>query len=194
MYEEIKEILKKTLSKRRYTHSLGVAEEAKRLAGLYGADEKKAYLAGLLHDCAKETDNPIKRCEELDVPLDDIMRSSAGLIHGPLGAEIARLEFGIADEEIHGAIRWHTVGKADMTLLEKIIYIADMTEQNRDFDGVAKLRRAVDRDLDEAILISIEEQFKRLSKTRRTIHPNTVCMWNDLISNKERGAEDEQQN
>lgn len=191
MYEQIKETLEKTLSKRRYKHSLGVAEEAKRLAGLYGADEEKAYLAGLLHDCAKEADNPIKRCEELGVPLDDIMRSSAGLIHGPLGAEIARLEFGIADEEIQGAIRWHTVGKADMTILEKIIYIADMTEPNRDFNGVDKLRGTVDKDINEAILISIEEQLKRLSKTRRTIHPNTVCMWNDLVSDKERGTGNE---
>lgn len=184
MYEEIKETLKKTLSNRRYTHSLGVADEARRLASLYGADEDKAYLAGLLHDCAKETNEPVKRCRDLSVELDDIMKLNKGLIHGPLGAEIARLDFGINDEEILGAIRWHTVGKTGMTLLEKIIYIADMTEENRDFDGVEELRKAVSSDLDAAILLSITQHLKVLEKRGATIHPNTILLRNDLILNK----------
>ncbi len=184
MYEEIKETLKKTLSNRRYTHSLGVADEARRLASLYGADEDKAYLAGLLHDCAKETNEPVKRCRDLGVELDDIMKINKGLIHGPLGAEIARLDFRINDEEILGAIRWHTVGKTGMTLLEKIIYIADMTEENRDFDGVEELRKAVSSDLDAAILLSITQHLKVLEKRGAAIHPNTILLRNDLILNK----------
>ncbi len=177
----IKEKLKKTLSEKRYIHSLGVADEAKRLAKIYGADETKAYIAGLLHDCAKETDEPIKRCRDLGVELDDIMKLNKGLIHGPLGAEIARLDFEIDDGEIMGAIRWHTVGKAGMTLLEKIIYIADMTERNRGFDGVGELRKTVDGDLDEAILLSISQTLALQEKRRSNIHPNIVYMWNDLI-------------
>lgn len=181
MYEKIKETLKKSLSQRRYTHSLGVADEGKRLAKLYGADGDKAYLAGLLHDCAKEKKNQAALCDELGVEIDDMMRQNTGLIHGPLGAEVARLDFGIEDEEILGAIRWHTVGKAGMTLLEKIIYIADLTELNRDFDDVDEFRRAVNADIDEAILISIRKQLAKFVRNKQTIHPNTVHMWNDLI-------------
>lgn len=183
MYDEIKKCLRKKLSQGRYIHSLGVADEAKRLAVIYGADVGKAYLAGLLHDCAKEVDDPIKRCGEFSVPLDDVMKSNKGLIHGPLGAEVARREFGITDEEILGAIEFHTVGKPGMTLLEKIIYIADTTEKNRDFDGVSSLRKAVDSDLDKAILLSIERHLMILAKKRTTIHPNTILLWNDLILN-----------
>ncbi len=190
MYEEIKERLKKSLSGKRYIHSIGVAEEAKRLAKLYGADEDRAYLAGLLHDCAKETDNPLKRCCDLGVELDDIMKLNKGLIHGPLGAEIARIDFGIDDGEILGAIKWHTVGMSGMTLLEKIIYIADFTEVNRDFDGVEELRRIVNSDLDSAILLSIAQHLKILVKRGAAIHPNTILLWNDLILNKG-GAENE---
>lgn len=184
MESEIKNKLRNSLSERRYVHSLGVADEAKRLAALYGADEEKAYLAGLLHDCAKETDEPVKRCRDFGVELDDIMKRNKGLIHGPLGAEIARADFGIDDEEILGAIRWHTVGKAGMTLLEKIIYIADMTEKNRDFEGVEELREAVNSDLDEAILLSITQHLKVLEKRGALIHPNTILLRNDLILNK----------
>ena len=190
MYEEIKEKLKKSLSEKRYIHILGVADEAKRLAKLYGADEDRAYLAGILHDCAKETDKPIKRCSDLGVELDDIMKLNKGLIHGPLGAELARIDFGINDEEILSAIRWHTVGMAGMTLLEKIIYIADFTEINRDFDGVGELRRVANYDLDSAILLSIAQHLKVLAKRGAAIHPNTILLWNDLILNKG-GAENE---
>ncbi len=181
MYDEIKEILKNSLSQRRYVHSLGVADEGKRLAKLYGANEDKAYLAGLLHDCAKEIKNQASLCDKFNIKMDDIMRQNTGLIHGPLGAEIARLNFGIDDEEILGAIRWHTVGKESMTLLEKIIYIADFTEVNRDFDGVDKLRKAAGKDLNKAILISIEKQFSKFVENKQSIHPNMVYMWNDLI-------------
>jgi predicted HD superfamily hydrolase involved in NAD metabolism len=95
--------------------------------------------------------------------------------------EIAKSEYGITDDEILNAIKYHTVGKAGMTLLEKIIYIADMTEENRDFDGVDELRATVDKDLDETILKSITQQFKLQSERRSVIHPNIVYMWNDLI-------------
>lgn len=186
MYEELKKKLSDNLYEQRYIHSLGVADEAKRLAVLYGADEEKAYLAGLLHDCAKgySIDEQIKACKEKGISLDSITLKCAPVIHGFLGAELAESEYGITDTEILNAIKYHSVGSEKMTLLEKIIYIADMTEVNRDFDGVNKLREAVNTDLDEAILLSIEEQLARFSKTRKTIHPNIVYMWNDIVSNK----------
>ncbi|MCI5605016.1 MAG: bis(5'-nucleosyl)-tetraphosphatase (symmetrical) YqeK [Clostridia bacterium] len=182
----MKEKLKKSLSEKRYKHSLGVADEAVRLAKMYGADTEKAYIAGLLHDCAKgySAERQIELCNELNVHLDEDTIMCPPVVHGFLGVAIAESEYGIADDEILNAIKYHTVGKANMTLLEKIIYIADMTEVNRDFDGVDKLRKAVNKDLDKALLISIEQQFELQAKRRSVIHPNIIYMWNDLILNK----------
>jgi predicted HD superfamily hydrolase involved in NAD metabolism len=178
--------LKKALPEKRYNHSVGVANEAVRLAKMYGADEEKAYVAGILHDCAKgyTIERQIELCDELNVDLDEAARMCPPVIHGFLGVEIAKKEYGISDDEILNAIKYHTVGKAGMTTLEKIIYIADMTEENRDFDGVDELREAVDKSLDEAILKSIAMQFELQSKRKNIIHPNIVYMWNDLISKK----------
>ena len=179
----MEEKLKEILSEKRFRHSLGVAKEAKRLAKLYGADEEKAYTAGLLHDCAKgySIEEQIKLCDKLNVKLDESLRICPPVIHGFLGAEVAKKEYGISDDEILQSIKYHTVGRAGMSLLEKIIYIADMTEENRDFDGVDELRDAVNKDLNEALLISIEQQFKLQFKRRSTLHPNMIDMWNDLV-------------
>lgn len=186
MYEEIKEKLKKTLSSKRYKHSIGVADESRKLAEINGADTDKAYLAGLLHDCAKEINTvvQIRMCAEMNITIDDIIKTSPGLIHGILGAEIARVDYGICDEEILGAIRWHTIGKADMTLLEKIVYIADMTERNRNFEGVEELRAVVYSDLNKGILLSISQHIKLLEKRGAVIHPNTILLQKDLIKNE----------
>ena len=191
MLNEIKKRLRDTLSDKRYIHSLGVADEARRLAQDYGCDADKAYLAGLLHDCAKgiPTDKQLEKCDEMNVKLDKWTRMCPPVIHGFLGAEIAKSEYGIDDNEILGAIRRHTVGGENMTLLEKIIYIADMTEENRDFDGVSELRNAVNKDLDGAIELSIRQQIKLCMSRRSIIHPDIICLWNDILTgtqNKER--------
>lgn len=183
MYEEIKKKLKDSIPEKRYIHSLGVADEAKRLAALYGVNEDKAYLAGLLHDCAKgiPTDKQIETCDSLGVELDEWTRKCPPVVHGFLGAEIAKTDYGISDSEILNAIKYHTVGGSGMTMLDKLIYIADMTEINRDFNGVDELREAVNRSVDEAVIISIKQQL-RLNVGRHTvIHPNIICLWNDLI-------------
>ncbi|MCH5210388.1 MAG: bis(5'-nucleosyl)-tetraphosphatase (symmetrical) YqeK [Oscillospiraceae bacterium] len=192
MEKEIKEKLKKNLDEKRFIHSVGVADEARRIACLYGVDENKAYLAGLLHDCAKgiKTDKQIETCDALGVEIDEWTRKCPPVAHGFLGAEIAKTEYGITDDEILNAIKYHTVGNAEMTLLQKIIYIADMTEVNRNFEGVDLLREALGRSVDEAIMLSIEQQL-RLNMGRKTvIHPNIICLWNDILSgtlNNERG-------
>lgn len=193
MYEEFKNRLKDGMSERRYLHSLGVADEAKRLALLYGADEGKAYLAGLLHDCAKEIKNQAEKCDELGIRIDDMMRQNTGLIHGPLGAAVAKSDFGVSDEEILSAISWHTLGRAGMTLLEKIVYIADYTEKNRVYEGVEELRKAVDADLDDAILLSIERHLKVLEKRGAAVHPNTILLRDDIILNRAKGRNKSEQ-
>ncbi len=183
MLTEIKEKLKKELPERRYIHSLGVADEAKRLAEKYGADADKAYLAGLLHDCAKgiATSEQAAECDKRGVVIDEWTRKCPPVIHGFLGAEIAKTEYGIADEAVLSAIKYHTVGAADMTLLEKIIYIADMTEANRDFPGVEVLRKLVNESIDSAIKESIKQQLEFNMNKNVTIHPNMICLWNSII-------------
>lgn len=187
----MKKKLKASLSEKRYRHSLGVAKAAKELAAKYGCDEEKAYIAGLLHDCAKgySIEEQIALCKKLGVSLDNHTLNCPPVIHGFLGAKIAEKEYGISDTEILDAIRYHTVGRAEMTLLDKIIYIADMTEENRDFEDVEELRKTADKGLDEAILLSVEKQFKLQAKRRGTIHPNMIYMWNDILMerNEENG-------
>lgn len=181
--DEIKKRLKRLLPHKRYVHSLGVADEAKRLSKKYGADASKAYTAGLLHDCAKgySADEQIRLCPEYGVTLTSAELNCPPTIHGFLGAEMAARDYGITDGDIINAIRYHTVGRKGMSLLEKIVYIADMTEKNRDFDGVNKLRKAVDDDLDAALMLSVSQQLALQCERRGTIHPNIIYMWNDLI-------------
>lgn len=186
MLTEIKERLKKTLPEKRYIHSLGVADEAKRLADLYGADADKAYLAGLLHDCAKgiPTSEQAAECDRRGVKIDEWTRNCPPVIHGFLGAEIAKTEYGITDEAVLNAIKYHTVGAANMTLLEKIIYIADMTEVNREFPGVDILRERVNESIDGAIKESIKQQLEFNMAKDGIIHPNVIILWNDIILNE----------
>lgn len=187
MSDELKNKLKNNLYEKRYIHSLGVAEEAKRLAVIYGADEEKAYIAGLLHDCAKKftPDEQLDVCKKIGVELDEYAKLCIPIVHSFLGVEIARTEYGINDVEILNAIKYHTVGRAGMTLLEKIIYIADITEAGRDFEGVDELRRLVDKDLTAAIIKSVEFELKRNSQRQSIIHPNMIYMWNDIVLNRD---------
>lgn len=182
--ETIKQKLQQILSERRYRHSLGVADEAKKLALHYGADTEKAYLAGLVHDCAKEI--PPARMQELmihryGVPVDAQMAHMPRLLHGPLGACVAQSEFEIYDPEILDAIRFHTTGKAGMQLLTKIIYIADYIEPNRDFEGVEALRQLAYQDIDSAILKGVDFTICDLVERGLILHIDTVHARNDLI-------------
>ncbi len=182
--DDIKAELRKILSKKRYVHSLGVAGEAEKLARRYGADPAKAYLAGLVHDCAKEY--PPEEMEtilktEYGVAVDSMSRIMPKILHGPLGACDAQRKFGIYDPEILDAVKYHTTGKGGMRILTKIIYIADYIEPNRDFDGVKELRETAYDNIDEAIIHGIDETIKDLIRRGLVIHPDTMHARNDLI-------------
>jgi predicted HD superfamily hydrolase involved in NAD metabolism len=172
------------LNKDRFIHSKGVAETAAELARKYKVDEERAYTAGILHDAAKNFsyDEMIRRCREYNIELDEISLSSAALIHAPLGAEIARHEFSVTDEEILESIRCHTVGKKNMTTLEKIIYIADMIEPGRNFDGVEKIRKQTFKNLDKGVLMGLETTIIHTIKKGQLLHPNTVEARNGIIA------------
>lgn len=158
-------------------------ETAEKLAKVYGCDKYKARLAGLIHDCGKiENDRELlKIAFEFGIIHDDVKDVNIALLHGPLGAEIAKNEFEIKDLEILNAIRYHTTGKENMSLLEKIIYIADYIEPNRDFPLVEEIRRLAFLDLDKAILLAMDNTIKYVVDNGWVLDTETVKARNFLI-------------
>ena len=175
--------LRGAIPEKRFAHVAGVAETAARLARIHGADPAKAELAGWLHDCAKgiPVERQVAECDRLGVPLDEWTRVCPPVVHGTLGAFFARRDYGVDDPEVLQAIRRHTVGAADMSLLDKIVFVADLVEPGRSFEGVEKLRALAETDLDEAILVSIERQLALNAARRRPLHPAMLLLWNSLL-------------
>ena len=163
------------LKNRRIPHVLGTEQEAVRLAERYGADVEKARVAALLHDCTKKLNMPeqLALCEHYGIELDELESKALKLLHAKTGAEIARDVFGV-DDEIYRAIWWHTTGHAGMTLLEKIIYLADYMEPTRDFPGVEELRRACYEDLDKGLLLGLEMSIEEMTAMGNPVHHATV--------------------
>ncbi len=184
--EQMIERLKITQNESRFRHTLGVANEAVRLAPLFGADSEKAYIAGLLHDCAKNfSEEKVKEyCKRYKVTLDPYCETEKALIHAFLGPTVAKADFGVDDPEILSAIYYHTTGKPDMSPLEKLIYIADMTEPGRELEQSAELRKLVEEDIDEALIYSIGCSINHVIKKGNLIHPDSVHARNYLIKNR----------
>ncbi|MDI3508054.1 MAG: hypothetical protein PWP55_246 [Clostridiales bacterium] len=181
--EYIEQKIKEMLTPCRFEHSLGVREAAVHLANIYAADCDKAALAGLVHDCAKDLNYQQMKAlvTKYDMELDDVSSHEPALIHGPLGAHMARDMFDINDEEVLNAIRYHTTGRSGMGLLEQIVYLADYIEPNRDFPGVNELREVSERDLDRALLMALDNTIIRVISRKRLLHPNTIFARNDFI-------------
>lgn len=163
------------LKHRRVPHVLGTEETAAKLALRWGADEEEARRAALLHDCTKifsvEQHDAVLR--QYQIELEDEERNIEKLLHAPTGAAVARHVFGVSDQ-VEQAIRWHTTGKEDMTLLEKIIYLADYIEPTRDFCDLTELRRLAFEDLDRALLLGFTMAVTDLAKKGMPVHPNSV--------------------
>ena len=157
----------------RQPHVDGCRDEAVRLAKRWGWDADAAAEAAILHDITKKCsrDEQLLLCAKYAIMTDDAERENEKLLHAKTGAEIARYEFGVPDE-IYGAILWHTTGRADMTLLEQIIYIADYIEPTRDFDGVEELRRLAYEKLESAMELGLRMSIEDLRA--RGIEPHTV--------------------
>lgn len=181
----MKEKLQHELKPARYTHTLGVEKTAKKLAKFYGADVEKAKVAALLHDCAKGMKLEKQQEEavraELAIVNDDQIFQSPNLMHSYVGAYLARREYGVYDPEILSAIRSHTVGNTNMSLLDKIIFLADYIEPGRCFPGVDELRQLAYTDLDQAVLQAMNGTVAHLAQTGQTIHPETIQSRNALI-------------
>lgn len=181
--EAIRAEVQRRLSDARYRHSLDVAETAVELARRFGVDEDKAYVAGLLHDVAKEYPKIrlLKEALDFGIVLTEIERSKAQLIHGPLGASIARTEFGVTDPDVLAAIYYHTTGRAGMSALESVVYVADYTEPGREFAGVELVRERARTSLHEAVLLTLSQKIIFLAERGRLIHPDSVAARNALL-------------
>lgn len=171
------------IGEKRFNHSIRVMETALGLAKIYDYNLEKTRTAALLHDCAKYTDKLylLKLANDFDIILDDVMLHNYELIHGPLGAKIAEKEYGIIDVEILNAIRFHTTGRENMTLLDKIIYISDYIEPGRNFAGVDEVRALAFKSLDESILLAMDNTIKFLINKNNFIHLNTINARNYIL-------------
>ena len=184
-YTKYKEWLKANLNEERYEHSLGTAECAAELAEKYGLDKEKAYLCGLIHDCAKcfpdnDLQDTICNCEDLC----DGELINPKTYHAPAGAILAKEELGICDSEILSATRWHTLGKEEMTDFEKIIFIADKIEKRtRPLEYREEIEKALEKGLDSALLVCYGNTIKSLVDRNLKICKTTIDIYNKLLSN-----------
>ncbi len=173
--------IKNALPPKRYNHTLGVIKVAKGLARQYDVNEHRAEIAALLHDVSK-----CMSLEELHfyVDCDETLKyygTMGELLHGFAGSVYAKKELGIYDEDILSAIKYHTIGRRGMTTLEKIIYISDAIEPNRNYPEVDIIRDKAKNCINDAILFEVDRKLKYLLKIEATIHPNTVDMRNCIL-------------
>ena len=168
--------MKEELSEDRFEHTLGVMYTAESLAMRYGVDMIKAAVAGLLHDCAKCIPNSqkIRLCKKHNLEVTENEEKNPSLLHAKLGALLAQKAYGVNDPEILSAIRWHTTGKPDMTMLEMIVYMADYIEPNRDkAPNLREIRKLSFENLEEALYQVLESTLSYLSDRPDSVDPMT---------------------
>lgn len=185
-FDDYKKLIKGRMGEKRYRHSVNVSKEAVRLAEKYGADVQKAKIAGILHDVTKETpfDEQLKIITDSGIILDDVQKNSQKLWHSLSGSIFVQRELGIDDEDIINAIKYHTSGRADMSLLERIIFIADFTSEERDYDGVEIMRKKADESLEEAMAFGLAYTIADLASRNLPIHPNALEAYNQIMINR----------
>lgn len=182
--EKIKKDLKEKLSENRYEHSLRVADYCKRLAKIYNADENKAYLSGLVHDCAKNLEEYYMLNSKVnsDIIFDTEEKNNPKIQHGPIGSIVCKNIYGIVDDEILSGVRYHTTAKENMSMIEKILFISDKIEPNRKYDTVEELRKLADYNIDNAIIKFLNDSFNYLEKKSERIHPLSIRARDYLVN------------
>lgn len=158
MYDKYKKMLKDTLSEKRYIHSINVAKRAKELAEIYNESESRAEFAGLLHDCCKCRSDAelLQMINASDIILDEIELKSPKVWHATAGYLFLKNELKITDDDILNAVRYHTTGRSNMSVLEKIIYLADLTSDEREYPNINLVRKLSEKNLDEAMLYHLK--------------------------------------
>lgn len=181
-YTEYKELLKNRLTPKRYNHSLCVADEAVRLAEKYGGDVEKAYLAGLLHDITKNAtpQEHLHIFEEFGIMLNSVEKNAEKLWHAISGAAFIKHKLNICDNEIITAVRFHTTARKGMTLLEKLLYLADFTSADRDYDDVDIMRQKVDISIQSALEYALSYTINDLVSQNKPLHIDTVEAYNEI--------------
>lgn len=181
--QNYKQIIRNLMGDYRYNHSCNVADEAVTLARLYGCDVQKAYTAGILHDVTKEIPKAeqLQMIQDSGIILDSVQQKSPKLWHAVSGSVYIRRALAIDDGDIINAVRYHTTGRANMSLLEKVIYIADYTSAERSYDGADIMREKSRRSLEEAMLFSCQFTLQSLSAKETAIHPDQLFLYNELV-------------
>ena len=181
--EQIQKRLKETLSEKRYNHSLEVMKRCGELAEIYGVDVEKAKLVGLAHDIAKELseEDALRIIEENNIKLDEIEMQNHGLWHAKIGAVICKNELGFTQNMVQ-AVENHTTAKPGMDLLSQILFVADCTGLDRDWEDLHYARKLSEKDLSATIIYIIDLNISQKLRTGKQIHPNSIFVRNDLIA------------
>ncbi|WP_088809026.1 MULTISPECIES: bis(5'-nucleosyl)-tetraphosphatase (symmetrical) YqeK [Listeria] len=177
--DEMLEKVRQAMPEKRFIHTLGVEETAIKLAKIYFESEEKASIAAILHDYAKYIDDAKARDIIVQEKMNpEFLRYQNAIWHAPVGAYLAEHEFGITDEAILDAIRWHTTGTENMSTLDKIIFLADYTEPGRDFPGVDEARKITAASLDKGMLFALGRTIGYLASKEQPIFPDTFLAYN----------------
>lgn len=179
---EIEKYLKENLSEKRFVHSLNVAKQAEILGEIYGEDKDALFLAGLVHDSCKEMSEEKQRqlLKKANIKITPELETQKKVWHGFCASVFIKETFGIDDERIIDAVKYHTTGKENMSLFTKIIYIADITSEERAYPEVSKMRILAKEDLDEAVFYSLEFTLKKLISLRGVLNEDTVRAYNEF--------------
>lgn len=185
--EAYMKLIKERLSDYRFYHSVCVAESAVQLAKRFGADEEKARVAGILHDVMKEEtkENQLAVIQKAGMKMTELEKKNKKVYHQMSGAAYVKEELGITDDEIINAIRYHTTGRRSMSLLEKIIYLADFISADRDYVDVDVMRRKVEEGMEEGMLYAFRYTIVDLVNQCKEIHPDTLDAYNWVIEETE---------
>ncbi len=182
---EIQEYIKDKLSEKRYYHSKCVMERSIELAKKYGADVEIASKIGIAHDVAKEMteEEKLKYVKENNIEIDETEKVNTGLLHAKIGKDIAIKQFGFS-ESMGQAIANHTTGNKNMDIYSKILFIADRTSKDRNFEDLEYLNSLADKGIDEAVLYILDKKIELQIKKRAPIHINGIIARNFLLENK----------
>ena len=185
--EEMRVLLQQSLKPKRYEHSVRVYETALKMAGHFHADIKKVAIAALIHDCGRQVpkEASVAKAKELGIPVDPVEEAQPILLHAKLGVYYTVHKYGVDanDKEVLDAIRYHSTGTADMTDTARIVFLADLIEPGRDFEGVEAIRKASFQDLDRGMLLSYDNTIRYLLEDGLLIHPDAIAGYNQLAAN-----------
>ena len=171
---KIKAHIDNNFTEKRTTHTYGVVETAIKLANKYGCDVRKAELAALFHDLYRSIPVTVLNYHVKHLELDKKYMDNPNLSHGKIAAEMIQRDYNVTDQDIINAVSYHTTGRANMSLLEKIIYIADAIEPNRNYPGVDNIRRVVEENLDKACLMSLSHTIDYVSSEGNYLDEDTL--------------------